>query len=112
VGRSLPSATQLAFDEFAELRPLYGALRRSDQLILDRFFEQLLQHRAAIANATSLLPMEVMPLVLLLEERKRNNRMYDELCGQIDRLERKLRQLEMQAPSTPALVGVAVEEPR
>ena len=112
MGRSLPSATQLAFDEFAELRPLYGAMRRSDQLILDRFFEQLLQHRAAIANATSLLPMEVMPLVLLLEERKRNNRMYDELCSQIDRLERKLRHLGTQAPSPPALVTVAVEEPR
>jgi len=102
MGRSLPSATQLAFDEFAELRPLYGALRRSDQLILDKFFEQVLQHRAAIANATSLLPLEVMPLVILLEERKRSNRMYDELYSQIERLERKLRLLEAE-PSRAGL---------
>ena len=98
MGRSLPSATLLAFDVFDELRPLYGALRRTDQLILDKFFEYLLQHRAAIANATSLLPMEVMPLAILLEERKRNNRMYDELCSHIEQLERKLNQLETQPP--------------
>lgn len=102
MGRSLPSATQLAFDEFAELRPLYGALRRNDQLILDKFFEQVLQHRAAIANATSLLPLEIMPLVILLEERKRSNRMYDELCTQIERLERKIRLLEA-VPAPPGM---------
>ena len=114
MGRSLPSATQLAFDEFAELRPLYGALRRTDQLILDKFFEQVLQHRAAIANATSLLPLEVMPLVILLEERKRSNRMYDELCSQIERLERKVRLLEAEtpvpAPDVSPRLAVAVEE--
>ena len=111
MGRSLPSATQLAFDEFAELRPLYGALRRNDQLILDKFFEQVLQHRAAIANATSLLPLEIMPLVILLEERKRSNRMYDELYSQIERLERKLRLLEapsMEPPGAGAPRGAAV----
>jgi hypothetical protein len=108
MGRSLPSATQLVFDELAELRPLYGALRRADQLILDKFFEQLLQHRAAIANATSLLPMEIMPLVILLEERKRSNRMFDELSNQIERLERKLMLLE--APSVSGQRGDGTAE--
>ena len=95
MGRSLPSATQLAFDAFAELKPLYGALRRADQLILDRFFEYVLQHRAAIANSTSLLPMEVMPLVILLEERKRNNLMVGDLDNRLAELEHKFRQLEI-----------------
>jgi hypothetical protein len=73
MGRTLPSTTQLAFDLIAELKSFYSALRRRDQLILDQFFEDVLQHRAAISNAASLLPMELMPLTILLEEHKRIN---------------------------------------
>jgi hypothetical protein len=93
MGHTLPSTTQLVFDQIAELRPLYGALRRSDQLILDKFFEAILQHRAAIGNAANLLPMEIMPLVILLEERKRNNNIHNELYSLIEELEKRLRQL-------------------
>jgi len=91
MGRKLPSATQLAFEQIAELKPLYEALRRSDQLILDTFFESILQHRAAIANTASLLPMEVMPLVILLEERKKSTHAYNELYSAIIELENKLK---------------------
>jgi hypothetical protein len=91
MGRTLPSTTQLAFDLIAELKPFYEALRRADQLILDRFFEAILQHRAAISNAADLLPMEVMPFVILLEEHKRSSQMYNELYVLIDELEKKLK---------------------
>jgi hypothetical protein len=90
MGRTLPSTTQLIFDLIAELKPFYEALRRSDQLILDKFFEDALQHRAAISNAASLLPMEVMPFAILLEERKRNNHIFIELYSQIEELEKRL----------------------
>lgn len=90
MGRTLPSTTQLIFDLIAELKPFYEALRRSDQLILDKFFEDALQHRAAISNAASLLPMEIMPFVILLEERKRNNHIFIELYSQIEELEKRL----------------------
>jgi hypothetical protein len=93
MGRTLPSTTQLAFDLIAELQPLYGALRRSDQLILDKFFEAALQHRAAIGNASHLLPMEVMPFVILLEEHKRNTHTYNEIYGLIEEMEKKLKLL-------------------
>jgi len=93
MGRTLPSTTQLAFDLIAELKPFYGALRRSDQLILDRFFEAVLQHRSALGNSASLLPMEVMPFVILLEEHKRNNQVYNEIYGLIEELENKLKPL-------------------
>jgi hypothetical protein len=66
MGRTLPSTTQIVFKLIAELEPFYGALRRSDQLILDRFFEAILQHRVPIGNADSLLPMEVLPFIILL----------------------------------------------
>jgi hypothetical protein len=93
MGRTLPSTTQLAFDQIAELKPFYEALRRTDQLILDRFFETILQHRAAISHAANLLPMEVMPFVILLEERKRNNQVYNELHVLIEEIQGKIRLL-------------------
>lgn len=93
MGRTLPSTTQIAFDLIAELRPFYQALRRADQLILDRFFEAILQHRTAISNAADLLPMEVMPFVILLEEHKRNSQVYNELYVLIEEIESKLKPL-------------------
>jgi hypothetical protein len=90
MGRTLPSTTQLAFDLIAELKPLYGALRRTDQLILDKLFEAALQHRAALGNATRLLPMEVIPYLILLEEHKRDNRIYEEIYSRIEEIENKL----------------------
>lgn len=93
MGHTLPSTTEIVFDQIEELRPLYDALRRSDQLILDKFFEAILQHRAAIGNAASLLPMEILPLVILLEERKRNNHIHNELYRQIEELENQLKRI-------------------
>lgn len=93
MGRTLPSTTQLAFDLIGELKPFYETLRRSDQLILDKFFEAALQHRAALSNAAHLLPMEVMPFVILLEEHKRNSQVYNELYVLIEKLENKLKPL-------------------
>lgn len=93
MGRTLPSTTQIAFDLIAELKPFYEALRRADQLILDRFFESILQHRAAIGNSVNLLPMEVMPFVILLEEHKRNSQVYNELYVLIEQIENKIKLL-------------------
>ena len=93
MGRTLPSATQFILDTFAELKPLYHALRRGDQLIFDKFFDAILQHRSAIDNARNLLPMEMIPFAILLEERKRNNHLFVELFGQIEELEKRILQL-------------------
>ena len=96
MGRTLPSTTQLAFELIGELQPFYLALRRSDQLILDKFFEDILQHRAALSNAANLLPMEVMPFVILLEEHKCINKIRNELLGLIGELEEKVNVLARQ----------------
>ena len=93
MGRTLPSTTQLAFDQIAELKPFYEALRRADQLVLDRFFEAILQHRAAISHAVNLLPMEVMPFVILLEEHKRNTQVHNELYVLIEEIQGKIKLL-------------------
>jgi hypothetical protein len=101
MGRTLPSTTQLAFDLIAELKPFYGALRRSDQLILDRFFEAVLQHRAALGNTAHLLPMEVMPFVILLEEHKRINQIHNEIYSLIEDIENKFKLLAPPADHEP-----------
>jgi hypothetical protein len=93
MGRTLPSTTQIAFDLIAELEPFYGALRRSDQLILDKFFEAALQHRTAISNAASLLPMEVMPFVILLEEHMKHAQIYNDLYRLIEEIQKKIEPL-------------------
>ena len=101
MGRTLPSTTQLAFEQIAELKPFYEALRRADQLILDRFFESILQHRAAISHAANLLPMEVMPFVILLEEHKRNSQVYNELYVVIEEIQNKIKYLLPPGDSLP-----------
>jgi hypothetical protein len=83
----------MAFEMIAELKGFYDVLRRSDQLILDKFFEAILQHRTAIGNADSLLPIEIMPFVILLEEHKRNDHIHNELYGDIERLKNTLKEL-------------------
>src|SRR5687768_8052184 len=101
MGRTLPSTTQLAFDQIAELKPFYEALRRTDQLILDKFFEAILQHRAAIGNAANLLPIEIMPFAILLEEHKRNHHILEELYVLIGGLENKFNLLLPPEDSHP-----------
>ena len=93
MGRTLPSSTQIAFEQIAELKSFYETLRRPDQLILDKFFEAILQHRAAISNAANLLPMEVIPFVILLEERKRNNQVYNDIYVLIEEIHKKIKPL-------------------
>ena len=93
MGRTLPSTTQIVFKLIAELEPFYLALRRSDQLILDKFFEAILQHRVPIGNADSLLPMEVLPFVILLEERKKFDKLQAELKAELEELQKQVDSL-------------------
>jgi hypothetical protein len=93
MGRTLPSTTQIVFNLIAELQPFYMALRRSDQLILDKFFETALQHRVPIGNAANLLPMEVLPFMILLEERKRFDQLHAELMTDIEELKNSVNRL-------------------
>ena len=93
MGRTLPSTTQLVFNLIAELKPFYLAIRRSDQLVLDQFFESILQHRVPIGNADSLLPMEMVPYVILLEERKKLDALVAELRAEIAKLKEQINLL-------------------
>ncbi len=75
-------------EQAAEIKSLKEALRRSDQVILNAMFDGIQQHRAAIANSASLLPLEAVLLLMLLEERKREDQIHAELQQEIQRLRR------------------------
>lgn len=91
MGRSIAPASQLIMDQIAEMEPLYGALRRSDQLILDDIFESVIQHQAAMANAASLLPLEALLILMQLEERKKFKRALEELYREVEEVRRSVR---------------------
>jgi hypothetical protein len=99
MGRSLPPASQLILNQIAELKPIYGALRRSDQLALDEIFDVVQQHRAALANAANLLPLEALLVLVLLEEHKRVSHIRDELEGEIQRLQSALHEVSFTTKS-------------
>ncbi len=98
MGRSILPVTQLVFEQIREVKPLYGALRRGDQLTLDGIFDSVYQHRAAIANAANLLPLEAMLMLMLMEERKRNNHIRNEIYGELRELREQIETLKKTAP--------------
>ena len=94
MGRNFPSATQLVHEVIGELKPLADMLPPHDRWILTRFYEYALNNRAAIANAASLMPLEATLLIIVLEERKRTNRVVSELQAEIERLKKDRKQLQ------------------
>ncbi|MFN2121197.1 MAG: hypothetical protein ACK2T0_12440 [Anaerolineales bacterium] len=79
-----------------ELKPLADMLPPHDRWILTRFYEYALNNRAAIANAASLMPLEATLLIIVLEERKRTNRVVSELQAEIEKLKKDRRQLQQE----------------
>jgi len=96
MGRNFPSATQLVHEVIGELKPLADMLPPHDRWILTRFYEYALNNRAAIANAASLMPLEATLLIIVLEERKRTNRVVSELQAEIEKLKKDRKQLQQE----------------
>ncbi len=71
-------------DHVGEMMPL------TERHILKQFCEYALNNRAAIANAASLTPLEILMLLVLVDERKRSERMEYELRREIERLKADL----------------------
>jgi hypothetical protein len=78
------------------LKPFSEMLPPHDRWILSKFYEYALNNRAAIANAASLMPLEATLLIILLEERKRTNRLLSELQIEIAKLKKDRKQLEQE----------------
>ena len=94
MGRNFLSATDMVHQVIADLKPFADMLPPQDRLIFNKFTEYALNNRAAIANAASLLPFEATLLILLLEEHKLNQHLYEELRAEIERLKKAAQRLE------------------
>ncbi len=90
MGRNFASATELVRQMIGELEHVGEVLPLTERHILKQFCDFALNNRAAIANAASLTPLEVMLLVVLVDERKRSERIEYELRRDIERLKADL----------------------
>jgi hypothetical protein len=97
MGRNTLSTTALANKLIADLKPLSEMLSPNERRVVEKFFEIILQQRVAIAQATELLPLEAALVVLLVEERRRNDAenqsLYKELHRQIQELKGEIEML-------------------
>ncbi len=101
MGRNFLSSTELVHQVIADLKPFADMLPPQDRLIFRQFSELALNNRAAIANAASLMPLEATILILLLEEHKRTQRLYDELRLELDRLKKAAERLNPSQDGSP-----------
>ncbi|HEY6071974.1 MAG TPA: hypothetical protein VIV15_00935 [Anaerolineales bacterium] len=99
MGRNFLSSTELIHQVIADLKPFVEMLSPQDRIIFNKFSEHALNHRAAIANAASLLPLEATLLILLVEEHKRNQRLHDQLRAEIAKLRKAIEQLAGTNPA-------------
>ena len=94
MGRHLLSVTGLAHKVIADLKPLAEMLAPNERRVVEQCFEIILQQRVAIANATELMPLEAALVVLHVEERIQNDHELNELYQQIEKLHKRIRELE------------------
>jgi hypothetical protein len=101
MGRNFLSSTELVHQVIADLKPFADMLPPHDRIIFRQFSELALNHRAAIANAASLMPLEATLLILLLEEHKHTQRLYDELRLELARLRKLAERLDPTQDDSP-----------
>jgi hypothetical protein len=78
MGRNFPSATELIRQLTGELKQAGDVLGPVERHIIQEWCEYAMNNRAAIANAASLHPVEMLLVMLLIEEHKKGERV--EIC--------------------------------
>ena len=105
MGRNTLSTTALAHKLIADLKPLSVMLPPNERRVVEKFFDIILQQRVAISEATDLLPLEAALVVLLVEERRRNDtenaQIYEELHRQIQELRGEIELLTNMLNQAP-----------
>ncbi len=86
MNRGFNAATELMRQVLDDLKPFAEVLSLQDRMIYAEFTENELSGRVSSVNAGSLLSLEAALIVILLEEQKRTQRLYNELCAEIRRL--------------------------
>lgn len=91
------TVTDLAYKLIADLEPLMEMLSPSDQRIVKKFCNYILNQRVSIANVTDLMPLEVALFLIDLEEHKNNHHEFTELHKQLQELRGEIEKLKNPA---------------
>ena len=94
MGRNTLSTKALAQKLIADLKPLSEMLPLNERLIVEKFFDTILQQRVAISEATDLLPLEAALVILLADERRRNNQEIDAVYRELQKLKDEIERLK------------------
>ncbi len=86
MGRDFHAATELMHQALGSLKAFTEILLPQDRLTFIEFAEYALCGRTSSMNADSPLSSEAALIVILLEEQKRTQHLYNELCAEIERL--------------------------
>ena len=78
------SPTALIYKLVGELMELAEKLDETQQRIVKKFFDVLLNHRTAISDSTTLLPLEAALYVIQIEEHRNTNYEISELHTRMD----------------------------
>ncbi len=106
MGRMIPSATKLIFEQVDDSQRVYDALREQDQIRLDALFDSVVQHSAPLQNAGSLTPLEFSLVLMILEVFKGVERLRDDVYAE-------MRELWKQLPprDEPLIINSVFKEP-
>lgn len=86
--------TGLAHKLISELTTISDLLSTaSQQRIIKKFCDYILEHRSSIAEATNLLPLEAALVVIQVKEHENTSHEMNELHQRIDELVKELREL-------------------
>ena len=92
--RNILSDTELVHRVIADPEPFTNMLSSQDRSIFGKLSEYALNSQAATPDDGDLLPLETTLLILLLEEHRWSQRIYSELCAEIERLKGVAQQLQ------------------
>lgn len=79
MGRTLPSATQVFYQEEQAVAVLRRCLGKQEQRVLENLFDSAHRHIAAVSYAAHTLPVEIFLLAMLLEQHKEVMRLKNQL---------------------------------
>ncbi len=90
MGKNFPSTTELVRQLETELKRVCDVVPPVERSILNEYIAFALNNRHVIASATSVTPLEILLLLVLIDEHKHIERMEYEIGREIEKLKADL----------------------
>jgi hypothetical protein len=86
MGHTTKPATQRLIDSIRELKGIYNALWKQDQLHFEAMLDPVTEHPMALKLSKTMSPLVVTLSLALMEEHKRNSEFEDRILGTVQRM--------------------------